>query len=147
MSGERTVRTAGAADAAAAALPEELPNGLLRWAALPGPAATLLAARRLLEAGTSGDRVTVGERLHGPDRDQVGRLLGLTWATSTKPVTLRLLRAACARSGVQLPTLLEAIGGPLRDLRAEKQGNTAEHEERRLQTRRGKDLIRVSPGW
>ena len=130
-----TDRTDRAADAAAAALPEELPDGLLRWAALPGPAATLLAARRLLEAGTSGDRVTVGERLHGPDRDQVGRLLGLTWATSTKPVTLGLLRAACARSGVQLPDLLEATGGPLRDLRAEKQATNDEHEHRRVHTR------------
>jgi len=112
-----------------------VPDGLRRWAALPGPAATLLAARRMLETGTAGDRVTVSDRLRGPNRDQVGRLLGLTWATSTKPVTLGLLRAACARSGVQLPDLLEAIGGPLRDLRAEKQANTAEHEERRLQTR------------
>lgn len=100
-----------------------------------GPTRVLDAARTGLEAGSTGDRVRVRATLDTAGRDQVGRLLGLPWVSSGKPVTLGLLRAACARNGTELMLLLEALGGPLRDRRAEKADADAALQQRRDRTR------------
>lgn len=113
------------------------PCALLDWAALPGPARVLDAARARLEAGHTGDRVRVAVALSSGDRNQLGRLLGLSWAASDKDVTLGLLRAACTRSSINLDTLLITVGGPMRDLRAEK--DTALHA-----TQRRRDDARIA---
>lgn len=104
---------------------------LRRWARLPGPTRVLDAARITLEAGSTGDRVRVRATLDTAGRDQVGRLLGLSWVSSGTPVTLGLLRTACARNGTELVPLLEALGGPLRDRRAEKADADAALQQRR----------------
>jgi uncharacterized protein (TIGR02679 family) len=104
---------------------------LLDWARLPGPARVLAAARSRLEAAHVGDRVRVPVTLTATDRAHVGRLLGLPWASSGKPVTLGLLRAACARSNADLDVLLCTVGGPLRDLRAEKTATMLAGQQRR----------------
>lgn len=118
----------------AASLPE-VPDTLLAWAVLAGPAQLLAAARNALQAGSAGDRVQLRAPLDGRGRDEVGRLLGLDWAASGKPVTLGLLRKALARNHGDLIELLEARGGPLRDLRAEQAVRAQAREQRRLRAR------------
>lgn len=108
---------------------------LRHWARLPGPTRVLNAARTTLEAGSTGHRVKVRATLDTAGRDQVGRLLGLPWVSSGKPVTLGLLRAACARNGTELVPLIETLGGPLRDRRAEKADADAALQQRRDRTR------------
>jgi uncharacterized protein (TIGR02679 family) len=95
-----------------------IPEQVLRWARRPGAASLLLAVRGKVEAGKSGDRVQVA--VPEGHRDDVGRMLGVAWDLSSKPVTLRLLRDALARDGVDLSALLTEVGGPLRDRRAER---------------------------
>ncbi|HEY0560106.1 MAG TPA: TIGR02679 domain-containing protein [Frankiaceae bacterium] len=104
---------------------------LLEWARLPGAARVLAAARSRLEAGHAGDRVRIPVTLTAADRAHVGRLLGLSWAAAGRDVTLGLLRSACAGSGTDLEQLLVAVGGPLRDLRAEKAAQAARTLARR----------------
>jgi uncharacterized protein (TIGR02679 family) len=100
------------------ASPQPVPEEVLRWARRPGAAALLRTVRTKVEAGkvTDGVRVAVAEG----HRDDVGRLLGVNWELSGRDVKLRLLREALARDGTDLESLLTAVGGPLRDLPAEK---------------------------
>ncbi len=96
-----------------------------RWAAQPGPAKLLAAARDLLEEKRTGDRVTVHTQLTDTERAQVGRFLGLAWVTSGKPVALGALRAALARVDDTLDDLLVRLGGPLDDRPAQRARDTA----------------------
>lgn len=95
-----------------------VPDALLRWARRPGSAALLAEVRQKVEGGKTGDRtqVTIGEE----HRDDIGRILGVAWELSGKPVTLRVLRDGLAKAGADLDTLLTAVGGPLRDKPAER---------------------------
>ncbi|MGM9473452.1 TIGR02679 domain-containing protein [Pseudarthrobacter sp. YS3] len=74
--------------------------------------------REKVEGGKTGDRtqVTIGEE----HRDDIGRILGVAWELSGKPVTLRVLRDGLSKAGADLDTLLTAVGGPLRDKPAER---------------------------
>lgn len=97
-----------------------LRESVLRWAGEPGPALILAAAREKLEAGRTGDRVAVPVDLDDAQRRDVGRMLGAAWQASAKPVTLGVLRDRVREAGAELHSLLEHLGGPLRDLPAER---------------------------
>jgi uncharacterized protein (TIGR02679 family) len=95
---------------------------VLGWAQSPGASVLLAEARRRWEAGHRGDRVRLAVSLTLDQRRDVGRLLGLEWVASGKTATLGQLRAAVGRAapGWDTADLLTAIGGELRDKRAEK---------------------------
>jgi uncharacterized protein (TIGR02679 family) len=97
-----------------------LDENLLNWARLPGPRKVLAAARRRLEAGghLSGRPLRVG--LTPDERDEVGRLLGMTWVGSGKAVGARTLAGTLQGLGTDVRELLEATGEPLRDRRTER---------------------------
>ncbi len=97
---------------------------LAQWAANPGSRQVLAAARGLVEAGRWGDRTRIPVALDASGRKDVGRLLGLPWQNANKPLTLGQLRAGVIAAGSDLNSLLTHVGGPLRDLRAER----AEHQ-------------------
>jgi uncharacterized protein (TIGR02679 family) len=91
---------------------------LLEWSRLPGPEKVLAAARRRLEAGHGMAGRPLRVQLTQPERDQVGRVLGITWSQSGRPVGARALAEAVSFLGADLDSLLAATGGPVRDLRA-----------------------------
>jgi hypothetical protein len=97
-----------------------LDEGLLGWARLPGPQKVLAAARRRLEAGgdLSGSPLRVS--LTPDERAEVGGLLGITWVGSGKAVGARTLANTLRDLGTDVSELLAATGGPLRDLRMER---------------------------
>lgn len=100
--------------------PERPPATVMTWAGRPGAAEVLDGARRLMEAGKTGDRTCVSADLSAEQRGDVGRVLGMQWELSTKPVTLGRLRVALESLGTTLMEVLVATGGGLRDLPAEK---------------------------
>ena len=93
---------------------------LLQWARLPGPQKVLAAARRRLEAGHGLTGSPLRVDLTMKERDQVGGLLGMTWARSGRGVGARALATAVAGLGTDVAELLAATGEAVRDLRAEK---------------------------
>ena len=99
---------------------DQIPGFLLAWARLDGPAKVLAEARRRLEAGKLGQRAHLDLPLTPGERAQVGRLLPPTWAAGATPLRVADLRAALAANGATLEALLVAVGGPLRDLPAER---------------------------
>lgn len=108
------------------------------WARRPGPRMILAQARERFELGHRGDRVTVGAGLTDDQRVQVGRLLGLRWVRSGKPVTLGMLRRALRSTAAPtmnesdaLENLLVRLGGSIRDVRSEEVAAEAERELRR----------------
>lgn len=92
-----------------------------RWAAQPGPRKVLTAVRDLLQEHHTGNGVTVRVDLTEPERTQIGRILGLSWDTSGKPITLGKLRAALTRADDDLLDLLTRIGGPIDDVRGRRE--------------------------
>ncbi|WP_423464310.1 TIGR02679 domain-containing protein [Promicromonospora sp. MS192] len=94
-----------------------VPGSIMRWSRLPGAAALLAAARKKVEAGTTGGRSMIP--VAPEHRADVGRMLGLGWEATDAPVKLSLLRDKLADAGVDLDTLLVAVGGPLRNRPAE----------------------------
>ena len=99
---------------------DQIRDYLLAWARLDGPAKVLAEARRRLEAGKLGQRAHLDLPLTPGERAQVGRLLSPTWAAGAAPLRVADLRAALAANGATLEALLVAVGGPLRDLPAER---------------------------
>lgn len=96
-------------------------TGLLTWAARPGAARVLAAARAKIEHGRTGNRVAVPLELDASERDDVAVLLGAAWARSGRGVTLGALRrAARTHASADLEHLIIAVGGPLRDLTGER---------------------------
>jgi uncharacterized protein (TIGR02679 family) len=97
-----------------------VPTYLLEWADLPGVREVLAEARHRLERGRlrPAGRITVP--LTAAERGNVGRLLDVTWVASGRPVGVRALRAGLAEHDTTVEDLLVAVGGPLRDLPAEK---------------------------
>jgi hypothetical protein len=63
---------------------------LLEWSRLPGPRKVLAAARGRLEAGHGMSGRPLRVPLTPAERDQVGNLLGMTWARSGRPVGVKL---------------------------------------------------------
>ncbi|SCL15092.1 TIGR02679 family protein [Micromonospora nigra] len=92
-----------------------------RWAAQAGPQKVLAAVRKLLEEHRTGTGVTIRVALTEPERAQVGRILGLDWETSGRPITLGKLRAALTRAGDDLLDLLTRTGGPIVDVRGRRE--------------------------
>lgn len=98
-----------------------VPPFLLAWARLPGPAKVLAEARSRIErTGSLGPRALLRIPLTDPERAEVGRMLDAAWAGSGDDVPVRVLRRELERHGTTLEALLEAVGGPLRDRRAER---------------------------
>lgn len=93
---------------------------LLEWARLPGPAKVLAAARQRREAGHGMTGSPLRVALSSRERDQVGKLLGTPWVLSGRQVGARMLATAIESLGTDLDALLTEIGGPLRDLPAER---------------------------
>lgn len=93
---------------------------VLEWARTPGPARALRTARDKWEAGARGARVVLCADATDQERRDLGRLLGLSWQTSGRPLRLGPLRRALAGYQIELPELLTALGGPLRDRPAER---------------------------
>ena len=94
------------------------PASILAWAERPGAAALLSTAREKVETGRSGN----GSRLlvEKGHREDVGRMLGVSWELSGKGVTLKALRDALVSAGTTLEAVLVATGGPLRNAATEK---------------------------
>jgi uncharacterized protein (TIGR02679 family) len=107
-------------------------KGLLEWARLAGPRKVLAAARRRLEAGGDLTGSPFRVSLTPAEREEVGRLLGMTWTHSGRAVSARALAEAISNLGTEVPELLAATGAPVRDLRADRiaarQGAEAERE-------------------
>lgn len=97
----------------------EVPEFIEAWARQPGPSALLDSARSRLERGGLGARAQLSVALSASDRAEVGRMLPASWAASGKPVAVQALRVGLSAHGVTLEDLLVALGGPLRDRRAE----------------------------
>ncbi len=91
-----------------------LPSALVGWVATRGGRQALAAARLQIEAGRTGNRARVSTDFDAQARRDVGRLLGLTWQTSGRPLSLGQFRAAVAAAGADLTDLLVHVGGPLR---------------------------------
>ena len=96
-----------------------VPLFLLDWARRPGPNRVLAEARTRAEEGRLGPRVRLEIDLTPAQRADVGQMLKASWAASTEPVPVAVLRTALERHGVTLEELLTEVGGPLRDLRGE----------------------------
>lgn len=105
---------------------------LLAWARQPGPRKVLAAARERLEAGQLGARGVLDVALSPSERGAVGTVLPARWVKSGEPVPVRQLRAGLAENGTGLEELLEALGGPLVDRRAERRA-VADRREREAQ--------------
>ncbi|MFT3888860.1 MAG: TIGR02679 domain-containing protein [Arachnia sp.] len=111
-----------------------VPGFLLGWAAAPGPAKVLAEARTRAETGRLSPRARLALDLTPAERAEVGRLLRASWAASSEPVSMAELRSGLASHGVTVEELLIAVGGPLRDLRAER---TAARSSRSADRERG----------
>lgn len=108
-----------------------VPAHLLSWARQPGPAKALATARERAERGRLGPRAKLDVELSADERQQVGRMIDAVWAASGQPVTAVLLRRGLLVHGVTLEDLLVAVGGPLRDLPAERRSaKTAKDDDR-----------------
>lgn len=104
---------------------------LLAWARLPGPRKVLAAARRRLEAGHGLGGSPLRADLTPGERAEVGRLLGMSWERSGRAVGAKALATAVEQSGVTVAGLLDAIGEPVRDLRAAKENARQDAEAER----------------
>src|SRR6185437_7891872 len=98
----------------------------------PGPQKVLAAARRRLEEGGDLTGSPFRVRLTAGEREEVGKLLGMSWINSGRAVGARKLAEAVGNLGTDVPELLAALGSPVRDLRgariAARQGADAERE-------------------
>ena len=97
-----------------------VPDALLEWAKLPGPAKVLIAARRRIEAGSAMTAGTLRVELDADERAEVSQLLGTRWLTRGRGVGAKTLVNAVASTGSDLVDLLTAVGGPIRDLPTER---------------------------
>jgi uncharacterized protein (TIGR02679 family) len=96
-------------------------EALVSWARKSGPRKVLAVARRRLEAGRSLDGSPLRVDLSPRERDEVGDLLGMTWARSGRSVGARALASAINERGTDVTGLLAAAGMPVRPLAAERQ--------------------------
>ncbi|MCX2730669.1 DUF2399 domain-containing protein [Saccharopolyspora sp. NFXS83] len=88
------------------------PPGITKWASLPGPAVVLDAVRTRARRGYRTESGTLSAVvLDDEQRTQVGRMLGIGWELSGKPVRLQDLAARLAEHGLTVRGLVEALGG------------------------------------
>jgi hypothetical protein len=109
-------------------------NGSSNGHGTRGPQKVLAAARRRLQAshGLNGGPLRVD--LTSSEREEVGRLLGISWVRSGKAVGARALAKAVGKFGVDVADLLAATGEPVRDLRAEKEAARQDAQAEREHT-------------
>jgi uncharacterized protein (TIGR02679 family) len=94
---------------------------LLEWARLPGPQKVLAAARRRIQAGRGLDGSPLRVDLTPSEREEVGRLLGISWVRSGRAVGARALTRAISDFDLDVTGLLAATGEQVRDIRAERE--------------------------
>lgn len=117
---------------------------LLEWARRPGPSKVLAEVRDRLERGRLGVRAKLQVELSSVERAEVGQLADVRWTRAGEPVRVDQLRGWLAANGVELESLVEAIGGPMRDLPEERRAAA-----RRAETDReaGRAVLRtLAPG-
>lgn len=90
-----------------------LPDGIRRWLAGTGAVKVADAIRERALRGASTDRGVLRCSLDADERHQVGRLLGVTWELSGKPVRLEHLADVLAVHGVEPRHLAEVDGRPI----------------------------------
>lgn len=98
----------------------DIPAALVEWARGEGPTRVLAAARVKREAGKLGPRSRLAVALSPAERAQVGVLLGTRWQAAGGPATTGDLSRALGAYDVTVEQLLVAVGGPLRDLPADR---------------------------
>jgi uncharacterized protein (TIGR02679 family) len=90
----------------------ELPEGLTQWVGMPGPAAVLDAVRTRARRGFHTEQGRLSTLVLGAEqRREVGRLLGVSWEISGRPVSLSDLAARLAEHGLTVRALAEAVHG------------------------------------
>ncbi|TDW24312.1 DUF2399 domain-containing protein [Kribbella kalugense] len=89
-----------------------VPEGIRQWSGLDGPAAVLRAVQIRARRGhdTENGRLSAVV-LSSSQRQEVGRLLGNSWALSGRPVQLRDVAARLAEHGMTVRRLVEALYG------------------------------------
>ncbi len=98
-----------------------IPEHVLTWAKKPGPARLLAEIRRRWERGELKPRSTIKLDFTADQRREIGAMLDADWPFTARPVRLSELRSGLEANGVaELDDLLEALDGPLRDLRRER---------------------------
>ncbi|MEU3741980.1 TIGR02679 domain-containing protein [Streptomyces sp. NPDC032198] len=104
----------------------DIDASLLAWAKLPGPSKVIEEVRRRIgQRGIVRGEIKV--ELTESERREVGKLLGLSWVTSGKGVSVQPLEKALAGRSATLRSLAESQG-KLDDLRALKAQKQAERE-------------------
>ncbi|WP_157254173.1 TIGR02679 domain-containing protein [Nonomuraea typhae] len=108
----------------------ELPAGLAEWVARPGPAKVVAAVRERALRSASTEIGTLKCALDDDERREVGRLLGVRWALSGRPVLLRDLAEALTRYGLTSLGLAESVYGLIvpRSEERRRMGALAEQE-------------------
>ncbi len=97
-----------------------IPEHVMSWAKKPGPARLLAEIRSRREQGALGPRSLIKLELTDGERREIGQMLSVRWQLSAQPLRLGELQSGLAGHGVDLDELLEACGGPLRNLRDER---------------------------
>ncbi len=98
-----------------------IPEHVLTWAKKPGPARLLAEIRRRREWGELKPRSTIKLDFPVDQRREIAAMLDADWPFTARPVRLGELRSGLDANGVaELDDLLEALDGPLRDLRRER---------------------------
>jgi len=97
-----------------------LPQYVLDWTRLPGVPQLLATIRVRMEQGRLAKNARIPIRLSQEERKNIGQMLDVTWAGSGKDLSVAALRAGLAEGGVTLEDVLVAVGGPLRDLPAQR---------------------------
>ena len=114
-----------------------VPDALLAWAKMTGPARVIGAARTRAQRGQRTENGALATLdLSESERREIGLVLGTPWAVSGRPVRLQDLAARLAEHRVSVLDLIEALDGtrPVenRVLRADSaQAATAELESTR----------------
>ena len=97
-----------------------IPEHVMSWAKKPGPARLLAEIRSRRERGALGPRSLIKLEFTDGERREIGQMLSVRWQLSAQPLRLGELQSGLAGHGVDLDELLEACGGPLRNLRDER---------------------------
>ncbi|ASU81689.1 hypothetical protein CDO52_01765 [Nocardiopsis gilva YIM 90087] len=115
---------------------DPLPRALAEWADQPGPAKVINEVRKRALRNASTETGSLRCSLTPDERTQVGRLLGVQWVLSERPVRLRDLNAALAPHGHTARTVAEAVHGPIVP-------NSEKHRSQELRADKERDEARV----
>jgi uncharacterized protein (TIGR02679 family) len=112
-----------------------LPKVLVEWVARPGPAKVVAAVRERALRGASTETGTLKCALDDDERREAGRLLGVRWELSGRPVALRDLAEALTRYGLTSLDLVESVYGSIVPRSEERRQAGARAEEELEQAR------------